>query len=217
MSSDSTSGSALSAGRDRIPLLVTALSLVTTVLLFGRGNYILGSALSLLRLPLLVSLGVGAWRSRWNRRGILLAATCAVTLGGEWGFTRLGRAATWSSKGERGRTLTVVSHNLLYEGGHPEKTMALLRAQDADLLSLQEVTPAWAARLEALSSRYPHRLLAPRVGAHGYAILSKHPLRNEVLLTEGAPPAFAQCADVVLPSVSSEKSGRPRSGKSGRS
>ncbi len=51
--------------------------------------------------------------------------------------------------------------------------------EDADIISFQEVDPAWArALLGGLSEKYPYHLLEPRTDCYGIALFSKLPLEK---------------------------------------
>jgi vancomycin resistance protein VanJ len=96
--------------------------------------------------------------------------------------------------------LSILTHNVLFQGGDPERTVEALVAADADVVALQEVTPAWAARLErALRRDHPYALLEPRHGVFGYALYSRYPLTGAATLRR-RHRGFAQCARLELPS-----------------
>lgn len=182
--------------------LVVALALFGAVCLGGRTQYFPGSALAVLRWPVAAVLALLLVRA--SRRGHrVLASIAGVTAAAlvlEWAAVRWHSARPPELDPARTPVLKVVTHNVLYRGGDPERTAALLRTVDADVIALQEVTPAWVARLsKTLQARYPHRLLAPQAGTLGYALFSRHPLRDETYLPKPSPRAFAQCATVVAP------------------
>ncbi len=61
--------------------------------------------------------------------------------------------------------------------------IAAALASDADVISFQEVSPAWSqALLEGLGERYPFHKLVPESNCYGIALFSRLPLlRTEVL------------------------------------
>lgn len=77
------------------------------------------------------------------------------------------------------RTLIVMSYNVNFGlGGDPEGLDAI-RGGGADLVVLQETTPAWEEAIRAdadLVARYPHMRFRHCCGAGGLAFLSRHPL-----------------------------------------
>jgi endonuclease/exonuclease/phosphatase (EEP) superfamily protein YafD len=96
--------------------------------------------------------------------------------------------------------IDVVTYNLLFRGGRPDATLAALRAEHADLYLLQEVTPAWGARLEAALRRsHPHAISRPHPGTHGLALYSRFPLDAPVYLENDSGRAVAQCTLVHAP------------------
>lgn len=79
-------------------------------------------------------------------------------------------------------SLVVVTHNLYARQSGFETVVAMLRATDADVITLQELSLEAAAALEAeLGERYPHRALHPQSSSpiHGQGILSKFPIVDD--------------------------------------
>ncbi len=76
-----------------------------------------------------------------------------------------------------GAPLDVVTANLNYTNHDLSGFTTWLDLHPADLVVVQEVTPAWAEALEALPG-YPHRSLLARSDAYGIGVLSRWPLDN---------------------------------------
>ncbi|WP_405236734.1 endonuclease/exonuclease/phosphatase family protein [Lentisalinibacter orientalis] len=74
--------------------------------------------------------------------------------------------------------LTAAVLNLDWRNPDLGAAEAWLRQVRADVVVLPEYTPAAARRLESLAEVYPHRLEAPRDGAWGIALLSRHPIAS---------------------------------------
>lgn len=73
--------------------------------------------------------------------------------------------------------LSVIAYNVLYTSPDPDRSVDLLAQEDADLICLRELTPAFVKRFEArLGERYPHRVMKPKRGTWGVGIASKHPI-----------------------------------------
>lgn len=113
---------------------------------------------------LLLALAVGSWR--WAMLNLLLLL---------WqGWPLLPGA---EDEGRRGRSLRVVTCNLLYEANDPDAMLASLAGTGADVLVLQEFTPEWEMRCAApLWPLYPYRVMRAEEGPFGMALLSRHPL-----------------------------------------
>lgn len=77
-----------------------------------------------------------------------------------------------------GPTLTVLQANLGVGAADPGKLVAQIDAQHADVLTVDELTPAELGRLTAsgLSHRLPYHLTAPYPGGAGTGIWSRYPL-----------------------------------------
>src|SRR4051794_29563358 len=75
-----------------------------------------------------------------------------------------------------GGTVTVMTANLLHGGADMTAVLATARADDVDLLALEEATPAALARLEAagVAETFPYRS-----GEWGTVVLARTPLADE--------------------------------------
>jgi endonuclease/exonuclease/phosphatase (EEP) superfamily protein YafD len=118
---------------------------------------------------------LGGGRSgRWVRLVILAVLVVSVVrLGGELWSPAPGSTAGPSTE------LTVLSWNLEMESKPPAQAVAGVVAIDADVVALQELTPAFGAAIAAdgtLLARYPYRILDPRPGPDGLGLLAKRPL-----------------------------------------
>lgn len=113
--------------------------------------------------------------------GVLFAAVLPRALGGE----RVPSSAN-------GPTLRVMSANLYVGRADMAAIVRLAREEDVDVLSLQELTPAAVARLDAAGGRalFPARALRARPGAAGSGLLARLGLRDRSPddLTSAAQP-----------------------------
>ena len=77
-------------------------------------------------------------------------------------------------------TLTVVSTNIHHGTADPAAVIALVDRYDADLLSVQELTPSFARKLSAagLGSRLPHAVLETHRNTSGAGLYSRFDLRK---------------------------------------
>jgi len=191
---------------DRRPLLLAlglaACGATAAACLLGRETLLLGSALWFLRWPLAALSGLLALRAvRGHPVLALVGLLTAGALGLEWLAARAVQAAPDRVPAQGAFELTLLTHNVLFEGGDAARTVDALVAADADVVALQEVTPAWAARLErALRRDHPYALLEPHEGALGYALYSRYPLTGPATLRPRGHHGFAQCARLELPS-----------------
>lgn len=92
------------------------------------------------------------------------------------------------------RDEVVLAANLQYGQADPQAIVSSVRTRGVSSLVLVEVTPsAWAGlRRAGLDTVLPHQVGAPRTGAGGSMVLSRHPLRT--VAVPGAAPGFAQPA-----------------------
>jgi len=78
-----------------------------------------------------------------------------------------------------GPTFTIVTYNVNYAMPQADRTLAALRAADADIVCLQETTPAWERRLRSeLGDRYRYMAFRHLAGAGGLGLLSKVPCKE---------------------------------------
>ncbi len=79
-----------------------------------------------------------------------------------------------------GNTLRVMTSNMFLGGASAEALIELVAEHEVDVLSVQEVTPRLATRLEAagIADELPHQLLAPGSESSGGALYSRLPLRE---------------------------------------
>jgi endonuclease/exonuclease/phosphatase (EEP) superfamily protein YafD len=76
--------------------------------------------------------------------------------------------------------LSVATFNLYFPGADDAQTLEAVGATAADVVFLQEVSPAWETRLrQRFAQGYPHQLFAATAGAGGLGALSRFPLGSE--------------------------------------
>lgn len=78
-----------------------------------------------------------------------------------------------------GPHFSVMTYNVNFGMPGAAEAARAIRETDADIVCLQEITPAWQRYLTAkLSDRYPHSRYKHRAAAGGMAFLSKLPFRD---------------------------------------
>lgn len=101
---------------------------------------------------------------------VAVLAVMAVLLGPEWASLPAGRPAP---------TITVMTWNLELGSQAAERLPAVLKATEADIVALQELTPEAADAIEndpELAERFPYRLLWPDRSVLGLGLLSRLPM-----------------------------------------
>jgi endonuclease/exonuclease/phosphatase (EEP) superfamily protein YafD len=89
----------------------------------------------------------------------------------------------------------LISYNLLSSNNRYDDVLAMLRKEDADVVLLYEVSPAWARQCEKLSAKYPHQHLLPQSNNFGIALLSRTPWKSVEAIEwgpAGAPSIVAK-------------------------
>jgi len=119
-----------------------------------------------LALPLLVV----AVAARQKVLGLLLAASVAINA---WPVLPYLPAAAAAAPGE---TLVILNVNVRAKNPDHARVLERIRAADADIVVVIELSPALDAALAALGESYPHRLTAPAHDNFGLGVLSRQPL-----------------------------------------
>ncbi len=101
--------------------------------------------------------------------------------------------------GADGPTLRVMSVNVHAGGADMAWVLRLARAERADVVSFQELTPEALRRFDAAGGRraFPGRAVEPRPGAGGSGLLARRPLRNRA--PDDATAAEQPAARLALP------------------
>lgn len=83
-------------------------------------------------------------------------------------------------------SLKVLHANILSGNREHARFLELVSEESPDLVVVQEVSAEWAGALEALQSDYPYRIVEPRAGNFGIALLSRIPLVSSSVIE--SPP-----------------------------
>ena len=158
------------------PVLVAAISILNVIAPQRSGLLAMSQIFAPhLLIPLLVllpiSLGVP---SRGLRVGIVLAVAIGVVRFGP-GLVSIPAAPS----GPDAAIVRILSWNLQGAASATGDPMATLRASDADVVALQELSRELAEIMQAdpgLTERYPYAALVPRGGAGGLGLLSRFPI-----------------------------------------
>lgn len=111
--------------------------------------------------------------ARWWRLALVAGATAALHL------TFI--APIYWPTGQpppAGQRVRIISYNVLSANRQHDDVLAMLRAENADVILLIEVNPAWAASLDELSDAYPYQHIVPRDDNFGISIFSRLPFRD---------------------------------------
>lgn len=70
--------------------------------------------------------------------------------------------------------------NLRYDNAAPERALSVIGRSQADVVTLNEVSPMWRGKLALLEKAYPHRIICdPPTPTGGVAILSRRPFASD--------------------------------------
>ena len=171
----------LRAGRQLTGIALGAYGVVTT-LWFALKLFkvkwtpveMVGSLFPLLLLPALLIAPVSLWRRR--RVLLLLSLPAALTFIVDYGEFFVPHPVQAESQRVKFRFLT---YNIHAESVHLQGMMEVIRVADADVVALQELSPAMAEVLAAqLKEQYPYQALHPNFDnpIWGQGVLSRYPI-----------------------------------------
>lgn len=87
--------------------------------------------------------------------------------------------------------LRIAQFNLLQPNRRHDEVVRMALASNADVLSFQEVSPAWAAVLDrALADAYPHAEVVPGEQCYGIALYSRRPVERMTVHHLGGSPVI---------------------------
>ncbi len=141
----------------------------------------------------LVALGVIALTARRWALAIVAAAAATTALVGS-AEIRLPPTSSVAATAPD-KSLTIFCANLWYGRMEPARLLEQIAAADPDVIVFQEWTQrAHAALSDALASKYPHVVEAPRSDAFGQSVFSKRPFLSE-------PEMFPPGGGFTLPQI----------------
>jgi endonuclease/exonuclease/phosphatase (EEP) superfamily protein YafD len=126
----------------------------------------------------------------------LLAAAAAAAL-----IAMIAPRAIGGPDSMSGTPVRVMSANVLHGGADAEQLAGFARDRRVDLLCVEELTPEFAAGLEAAGIRrlFPHRVLSVQEGVSGSGIYSRFPLTKlQPPLSAGTNPITNTRASVTV-------------------
>lgn len=137
--------------------------------LFAHFRWQVGVAAAILAVAALVS-----------RRPWLMAIAVAVLLAQGLPTLLPGRTALAHGADAHCTTspLRIVTVNAWFANTDTAPLVDWLARSDADVIAVQEFTPAWAAAFAPLLQAYPHHVLLARPDPYGIALLSRWPLED---------------------------------------
>jgi endonuclease/exonuclease/phosphatase (EEP) superfamily protein YafD len=131
----------------------------------------------LLAVSALAPLAVGFWKEA--AAAVVLALAALSTTAVDLPIPGLGAVAADQRPDDRA-IYRLLQLNLLFNNPEPEKALSVIGRTQPDVITLNEVSEMWQARLEPLAASYPYRLfcMSPRrIG--GVAILSRRPFVSD--------------------------------------
>ncbi len=135
---------------------------------------------------LLLALALVLARSwKWVLFGLVVAAGFAMQAGVMWWKPAAPPAA---QNGRSAMTFTVLSFNVYENNPRHEDVLTALKREQADVVYLTEMTPAWFAALEPLKADYPFQVGMP---THKDWLLSRHPIEQPGIVALSLEAALA--------------------------
>lgn len=157
----------------------TAVLFFASTIAFAPEGYVVMLIRSLMPIWALGLLALCLWagfhRHWWLASTVLLGSVVALE---QWMLPSFGRIQE-----VEGRSLRMVHLNVWQPNDSYEAVINSIRRSDADLVSVQEVSPAWAEAIRhGLLENYPYQIVLPSTNCYGIALLSRVPLRRANLI-----------------------------------
>ncbi|MDY7102956.1 MAG: endonuclease/exonuclease/phosphatase family protein [Actinomycetota bacterium] len=187
MTATTQTGAGLDVG---VRIAAGALAVAATVRAFGPGGsphfVAIQTAAPYVLAPAFIVAAVGALR---GLRVVTAVALVVMALHVVWTSDDLAVGRPADVEGALGE-LRIVTSNVLFANDEIEELGRELAATDADVIALQELTPAHWEALEGsgVFDGYSERIVDPRRRARGSAILSRLPLRDGEVIDVGGWP-----------------------------
>jgi endonuclease/exonuclease/phosphatase (EEP) superfamily protein YafD len=171
-------GAGLARARTVLPWLLGLAALPSAVRLVGDHSSPVGIALtSVLPLTVPVLLVLTLIAAVVRKRGTAYAGVAVLLLNAGW------LAPLWVSDSppRSGTKIVAMTLNMRYGLAAPSKILDQVRANNVDLLALEELTPEAVAALQAdgLGNLLPYQVLSPGDHAHGSGLWSRWPVTRE--------------------------------------
>lgn len=174
----------------RIIALGAALS-IAVVIAFAPSTWPTMMVRSFLPQWIMAFVVIACWllvKKRW-REGALTSC-CALVL-----WPQLPDAA--DAVTGHGPMLRAAHFNVLQSNEAYADAIRTMLLTDADVISVQEVDPEWAAALiEGLSPSYPYQVIEPHTNCYGIALFSRVPLIEAHVIRLGASPAIEALLEI---------------------
>lgn len=171
----------------------------TIILLYGRNNVILGTALIMFRWILMALGTFFLYLSVIRRTSIYIIVALTISLGGtliEYSFNKFNEASLES--GETSIDISLMTYNVFFKNVRPDSSISKIKTCNPDILVVQELTPQWETKLaKTIGRSYPYQSLLPLSGTHGIGVYSKHPIMNTQLLDDDKHP-YAQAVTLMI-------------------
>lgn len=118
-------------------------------------------------------------RRRWRLSALALACAAAAATAVVPLTWRTGGGAAYASTAASRGHMRVLHANVLSWNRRYEDVLALVEAEDPDVVVLQEVTRRWVQAMEPLAAEYPHQLSGPREDNVAIAVFSRLPFSRQ--------------------------------------
>lgn len=124
----------------------------------------------------LVALGLLALRLRLNAlvAGLLALGAFSTTMSGSW----LPFGAAQAALPANGKSYTLLQANLRWNHPDPDRVLSFIKQLGPDIVTLDEISPMWAANLATIKPDYPYQVICD--SRHfGSVILSRWPIAEQ--------------------------------------
>lgn len=113
--------------------------------------------------------------------GLLALGAFLTTMSGSW----LPFGAAQAALPENGKSYKLLQINLRWNHPDPDRVLTFIRHNEPDIVTLDEVSPMWAAKLETIKSDYPYQVICDS-WRFGSVVVSRWPVSEQRCFDRGA-------------------------------
>ncbi|MCI4670335.1 MAG: endonuclease/exonuclease/phosphatase family protein [Bacteroidia bacterium] len=177
--------------------LIIGIGLLTVL---GQTHFLLGSMLGFLQFPLMLMGLLILWtRRKKGFKNIDKALAFILLILFVNAVVDRTQRLRWVPLSKNTKEISLTSYNLFFKNNYKQNILNEIKANETDLLFVQELTPAWKNKLAPLlARRYKYQKDLRSRYTYGIGIYSKYPIISYKMLRNTAKQPFCQIAEISI-------------------